>query len=47
MSEAQKQVLMWVGIIGLICYLLNINPVSVVEGFTHGAQQMHQANTHH
>jgi hypothetical protein len=47
MSEAQKQALVWLGIILLISYVLAINPVSIIGGVVHGVQQMHQTNTQH
>lgn len=47
MSDAQKQALMWLGIIVLVSYVLDINPVSIISGGLHALQQMHQANIHH
>ena len=47
MSDAQKQALMWVGIVVLVCYLFDINPVTIVGGIIHAGQVMHQTNLHH
>ena len=46
MSDAQKQALIWVGIIILVCYVFDINPITVIGSATHSVQQMHQANAH-
>lgn len=46
MSEGQRNLLMWVGIILFLCYLAGVNPVQVLGNFGHSAQQIHNSNSH-
>jgi len=46
MNELQKQAVIWLVIIGLVCWLFDINPVNVISGIVHAGQTMHQANAH-
>lgn len=39
------KVLLWAGVILLICYLGNINLGAVISGLVHGAAQIHQQNS--
>lgn len=47
MSEAQKQAVIWLGIIVLVCYLFNINPITIIGSLIHAGQVMHQTNLNH
>ena len=46
MNELQKQAVIWLVIIGLVCWLFDINPVTVISSIVHAGQTMHQANVH-
>jgi uncharacterized membrane protein YobD (UPF0266 family) len=46
MGHGQKQVLIWVVIIGVIAYAANINVGHFITGVLNALQSMHNANAH-
>lgn len=45
MNRFMKATILWVIIIVIVCYLFNINPVTIITDISHAAQQVH--NSHH
>lgn len=46
MSELQKSIVLWLAVILVIAYLLNINIFDVLSSIGHALQQVHNSNAH-
>lgn len=44
MSPGMVKVLLWAGIILLVCYMFALSPVGIVNDVTHAVQQVHNSS---
>ena len=45
MSPGMVKILMWTGIILLVCYMFGVSPAGVIGNVTHAVQQVHNSST--
>jgi hypothetical protein len=45
MSPAMIKVVLWAGVILLVCYMFGLSPGGIVSNVTHAVQQVHNSST--
>ena len=46
MSPLMVKILLWAGVILLVCYMFGLSPAGIVSNVTHAVQQVHNSSTH-